>query len=445
MAEVASPSEVETNSVLVTKTVENKVVDGSTEVQDEAPVVNGVHKEDEPTESAAKDPVPEVNGVKENGEISNAEGHDAVEADAVVDAPTDEVKEAEEPPAPPKVILHQFPRGKEIPSLSPFCLKIETFLKINDIPYDNQFGYKTGRKGKLPWVEYNGESQPDPKFAIEFLAEKFDANLDSTLTAEQSAVGRAVSTMLEENTYWVLVYNRYLDNFNEFKKIMAQGAGIGFNVSQKMHQRKMSKDLDGHGLARNTKEEVYKIAEEDIKALSVILGDKDYIMGENISTFDCTVFGLCANILYSSMDTPMKTFLKDNAQNVCTLCDKIKDTYWPDWTEVVEAEKVEPALKKGFSFRKKKTKAPKKETPAEEAETPAADTPAAAEETENGSETEKPSEEEEKEPEQVAEAPTEETPAVEVAEETPAVTEPKDETPETNGEDVKETEPTTEA
>lgn len=444
MADVASP-EVETNTVLVTKTVENKVVDENAEVQDEAPVVNGVHKDDEPTESAAKDQVAEVNGVKENGEISNTEGHEAVEADAVVDAPTEETKEAEEPPAPPKVILHQFPRGKEIPSLSPSCLKIETFLKINEIPYENQYGFKTGRKGKLPWVEYKGESQADPRSIIEFLSEKFDANLDSSLSADQNAIGRAVSAMLEENTYWVLVYNRYLDNFNEFKKIMAQGAGIGFNVGQKMHQRKMTKDLDGHGLARNTKEEVYKIAEEDIKALSTILGEKDYMMGENISSFDCTIFGLCANILYSSMDSPMKTYLDENAQNVCNLCNKIKDTYWPDWTEVVEAEKAEPALKKGFSFRKKKTKAPKKETPAEEAETPAEETTNATEGTENG-ETANATEEEAKEPEQDAEAPTEETPAVVEAEEAPAVSESKDETVvETNGEDTKETEPTTEA
>lgn len=34
------------------------------------------------------------------------------------------------------VILHQFERGKHTPSISPFPLKLETYLRMTGIPYE---------------------------------------------------------------------------------------------------------------------------------------------------------------------------------------------------------------------------------------------------------------------------------------------------------------------
>jgi len=347
MAEVETTTDT---SEVITKPVDEVVEDGA----GDKPATNG-DVETPPTEGAVD------TEVKENGDVANEEEPDAavaVSEDAVEAEPVVEV--------PPKVILHQFPPGTKIPSLSPFCLKVETFLRIKEIPYENQHGYKMGKKGKLPWIEYQGERKTDSKFIIEYITEKFEADLDNELSSDQVSLGRAITRMLEENTYWSLIYNRYVDNFTEYKKLMTQATGIGFNVSQKMFQRKMRSNLDGHGMGRHAKEEVYKIAEEDLKALSTLLGEKEFLLGDKISTADCTLFGVCANILYSGMESPMKTYILENATNVKDLCDKIRASYWADWVEVVEeVEKPStPALKKGFSFRKKKS-VPKKVADAE--------------------------------------------------------------------------------
>ncbi|MFH4983305.1 hypothetical protein AB6A40_010014 [Gnathostoma spinigerum] len=69
------------------------------------------------------------------------------------------------------VYLYQFPRFKNIPSISPFCLKLETWLRMADIPYENiTCCFKTrSLEGTLPFVEYNGVEHPDSALAIRFV------------------------------------------------------------------------------------------------------------------------------------------------------------------------------------------------------------------------------------------------------------------------------------
>ena len=68
----------------------------------------------------------------------------------------------------------QFPRGASTLSLSPFPIKVETFLRVNGIKYINDFEYPySPDKHKSPWITVNGEDISDSQLAIEFIAKKF--------------------------------------------------------------------------------------------------------------------------------------------------------------------------------------------------------------------------------------------------------------------------------
>ena len=58
------------------------------------------------------------------------------------------------------------------------------------------------KKGKLTWIEYNGEDVADSEFCIEYLNKKLEIDLDKEFTPRDRGTARAFQKMIEENTYW---------------------------------------------------------------------------------------------------------------------------------------------------------------------------------------------------------------------------------------------------
>ena len=56
---------------------------------------------------------------------------------------------------PGTVVLHQFPPyAFRVVNGSPPCLKLETFLRMTQIPYENDYSIKFSKKEKMPWIEF---------------------------------------------------------------------------------------------------------------------------------------------------------------------------------------------------------------------------------------------------------------------------------------------------
>ena len=65
-----------------------------------------------------------------------------------------------------KVYLVQFPVSPHIRSISPFSLKLETWIKLNKIDYENVYSIKFSKKGQIPYIELNGEQIADSNIII---------------------------------------------------------------------------------------------------------------------------------------------------------------------------------------------------------------------------------------------------------------------------------------
>ena len=72
----------------------------------------------------------------------------------------------------------------------------------NFLFFQNAFSYSTGPKGKIPWIEYNGEIISDSSFIIRHFNKEMGTEFNKGLTPEQKAVAHALQKMAEEHMYW---------------------------------------------------------------------------------------------------------------------------------------------------------------------------------------------------------------------------------------------------
>jgi glutathione S-transferase len=67
--------------------------------------------------------------------------------------------------------VHQFAPAFGLPNASPFCMKLETYLRMAGLPFDlvNDGNVMNAPMGKLPYIEDDGRVVADTQVIIEYL------------------------------------------------------------------------------------------------------------------------------------------------------------------------------------------------------------------------------------------------------------------------------------
>lgn len=297
------------------------------------------------------------NHVDEKQDDTANENKPETEANAVAE----DEKQEENGSVPPKVILYQHPPWNNIPSPLPSCIKVETYVRMMKIPYENV--YKSGTDQKLPYLEYQGETKKHN--LLSFLNSKFEVDADANLDDKDKACSRAFQSMAEENTFWSLMYYRWVDNFAETKKYFKGLDVVRKNVRPKLDQGKCVKCLEAHEIGKHNKEEIYAIGEKDLRAMSSFLDDKEFFMGSEPTTIDCTMFGLLSCLLHTADNSPLAKVVREDLKNLVDFCDRMKLNFWLDWNDLCSEEQVEETRPKSRLSVKKKKRTKSQEPSAE--------------------------------------------------------------------------------
>jgi len=287
------------------------------------------------------------------------------------------------------VYLYQFSRCPQLASCSPFCLKVESFLRMAEINYqnvDHKLRYRS-KKGQLPFVELNGKEIADSDIIIKELSEYFGKNLDANLTEDQKTVSYALESMLNNHTSWIVRWWRFnnpqgfldvtgLDlkqNLNS--RLPKPFCNLGFKIFFKTR----AKQTIGHGIGRHTPEEIHEFGKKDISRLSQALGTKQYFFGNEPHLLDCSAFAHLTQFIYTPF-WELDKWIQENHQNLIDFVNRFKVRFFPDWERMCKSlelnthlykEGEEPPMseaeKKALEIKKQKEEAKKAKEEAKKA------------------------------------------------------------------------------
>jgi len=241
------------------------------------------------------------------------------------------------------VYLCAFPFCPKVRSISPFALKLEAWLKLTGIRYENIHTSKFSSKGQMPYIELNGEQIADSNIIIEKLREKFQVDPDKDIPEKDLAMGHAATLMVENHTAQIGFHYRYgfhMQNFLETLKCAEYFPSAKAMKTWGRVQPYITKFRSHlHGIGRHENTDIWEMSFKDLAALSSWLGDNKYFHGTKPTTVDCMLFGHLAQFLYIDIGFPQKTFLEEKCPNLVELVNRMKAELWEDWDESIEQAK----------------------------------------------------------------------------------------------------------
>jgi len=209
------------------------------------------------------------------------------------------------------LLIHKIPAAWGLPSVGPFCLKLEVYLRMAGLPYESTvdatpFG---APKGKLPWLEHEGKKIADSGFIIDYLERRFGLDGNAGLCAADHAIAHALRRLIEENLYWTMVYDRWMIKENWLitrKVILGQIPILIRKVVEPLARRGVRRQLESQGIGRHSTDEIHEIGKKDIRAIADFLADKPFLMGGSPSQIDAIAYGFLANIMKVPVESPIK-------------------------------------------------------------------------------------------------------------------------------------------
>jgi hypothetical protein len=222
-------------------------------------------------------------------------------------------------------------------SLSPYVAKLEAYFRLFDVNHKvvAEPIPDGGPRGKVPYITVGETRISDSQLIIDWL-KRTVSDPDTHLTEEQKAIGHAVKRTLEDHLYWIIIYFEFFDQ-QGFDFIVSNTLGdtsvLPAEVQEAIRVRRddFRKRCYDQGIARYTHAEIIDKAKKDFEAISVILGENRFLLGNDApSSYDATLFGFTQAFFQARGMHPEITDFVRTIPNLGRYIQNIQETWYPE-------------------------------------------------------------------------------------------------------------------
>lgn len=236
--------------------------------------------------------------------------------------------------SPEPVVLWQFDACWGQPSASPFCVKLETWLRMVGVPHRVEIvrGPPRSPNRKAPYVELpGGRIIADSGVVIDQLGAELGCSLDEGLDPAQQATVTAFTRLLEDHFYWAIVWDRWIIPEHWPHTRRAYFGGLPWPVRRlvpALIRRGMVRVFDGQGFGRMPEARIEARIEQDLDALEAQIGDGEHVL-DRPSRLDATAHGFVLGALRTPFDGPLRRAVERRASLV-RFCERVEARWWPE-------------------------------------------------------------------------------------------------------------------
>jgi glutathione S-transferase len=229
--------------------------------------------------------------------------------------------------------LFQFPRMFSVPNLSPFCCKLETWLRIAGLPYEivDTRDPRRGPRGKLPFIEDGGQRIADTTLIVEHLTKTRGVDPDARLEPAQRAIAVLVQRTIEEHYAFVLAYTHLFrdEGLRHTRSRFDALPGLVRPFVARAVRGQIREILWRQGLLRHSHEDIVEHAIRDWRAVLAMMSDGPFFFGDEPTGVDAIVFGALASTVLTPIETPIRDFLRSQA-SCLAYAERMRSRFFPE-------------------------------------------------------------------------------------------------------------------
>lgn len=192
-----------------------------------------------------------------------------------------------------KVHLFVMPRVRIAPSFSPYCTKVEAFLRANKIPHEMHFtwNFRQSPTGTLPFIVCKDTILGESNAIIEWLTTEFRANMDAHLSAERRGEGHAIREAIVWSIAPAMTRTIFcIDRLRTFSSLVRLPAPIMFLLSV-LRRRELNKNYAITGFDQLSREQFEEMLLDDFMALEELIRERGFLLGDRMTSVDCDLYG----------------------------------------------------------------------------------------------------------------------------------------------------------